>query len=192
MVGLQRYQTRRRPAALSEGVYSAAIPRGWDIVERIMVPVGHPAPDFSLPSHTGATVHLSDLRGRKNVVVAFHPLAFTPVCAVQVKTYDQARARFESFDARVVSVSVDAAPAKKGWSDALGGISHDMLADFHPKGAVASAYGVMRDDGISGRAVFVVDKAGTIVWAKEYAIPEQPDVEEIFAALAAISGSSSL
>ena len=148
-----------------------------------MLTPGSIAPDFTLRSHTGETVTLSQFRGRKHVVVAFHPLAFTPVCAVQVKTYDRERARFDALDAHVVSLSVDAGPAKKAWADALGGISHDMLADFHPKGAVASAYGVMRDDGISGRAVFVVDKTGAIAWAKQYQIPEQPDVEEIFAAL---------
>ena len=125
-------------------------------------------------------MRLSDFRGRKRVVLAFHPLAFTPVCAVQVQTYERERARFEALDAHVLAVSVDAGPSKKAWAESLGGVTFDLLSDFHPHGAVAAAYGVMRDDGISERAVFVIDKAGRIAWATQYAIPEQPDVEEVF------------
>src|SRR5438093_7340505 len=138
-----------------------------------MLPIGATAPDFKLPSHTGATVRLSDFRGRMHVVIAFHPLAFTPVCAAQMQTYERERPRLDALDTHVLGVSVDAGPAKKAWAESLGGISHDLLSDFHPKGKVASDYGVMRSDGISERAIFIVDKQGTIVWAKLYAIPEQ-------------------
>jgi len=151
-----------------------------------MLPVGSPAPDFELPSHTGQMVRLSSFRGNQNVVVAFHPLAFTPVCATQMRTYEQSRPRFDALGAHVLGVSVDAGPAKKAWAESLGGISYDLLSDFHPKGKVASDYGVMRDDGISERAVFVVDKRGTIAWAKQYQIPEQPNLDELIAALKAV------
>jgi peroxiredoxin len=152
-----------------------------------MLPAGSPAPDFELRSHTGSTVRLSDLRGTP-VVLAFHPLAFTPVCAVQMQTYERERARFDALGARVLGVSVDAGPAKKAWADALGGLTHDLLSDFHPKGQVASDYGVMRDDGISERAVFIIDRTGTIRWAQQYLIPEQPDHEEMFRQLEKIAG----
>jgi peroxiredoxin len=148
-----------------------------------MLPVGSLAPDFELPSHTGQMVRLSSFRGNQNVVVAFHPLAFTPVCATQMRTYEQSRPRFDALGAYVVGVSVDAGPSKKAWADALGGISYDLLSDFHPKGKVASDYGVLRDDGISERAVFVVDKRGKIAWAKRYQIPEQPNLDELIDAL---------
>ena len=69
---------------------------------------------------------------------------------------------------------------------ALGGISYDLLSDFHPKGQVAAAYGVMRDDGMADRAIFIVDKHGKIIWAKRYEIPEQPDPEELFKVLGPI------
>jgi peroxiredoxin len=148
-----------------------------------MISIHTPAPDFALLSHTDRTVRLSDFRGHKNVVLAFHVLAFTPVCAVQMQTYEQERARFDALDTVVFGISVDAAPAKKAWAAALGGISFEMLADFHPRGHVASSYGVMRDDGISERALIVVDKQGKVAWGKVYAIPEQPDINELIAIL---------
>ncbi len=152
-----------------------------------MLQTGTVAPDFELVSHTGHQVRLSAFRGRSAVVLAFHPLAFTPVCAVQMQTYERERPRLEALGAHVLGVSVDAGPAKKAWAESLGGVSYDLLSDFHPKGRVAEAYGVMRPDGISERAVFVIDKAGRIAWAKQYQIPEQPDINELLEALRALA-----
>lgn len=148
-----------------------------------MIAAGTIAPDFALSNQHRQTVTLSGFRGRKNVVVAFHPLAFTPVCSVQVQTYERERPRLDALDAHVLALSIDAGPSKKAWAESLGGVSYDLLSDFHPQGKVAADYGVMRDDGISERAIFVVDKAGVIRWAKLYAIPEQPDVSEVLRVL---------
>ncbi len=148
-----------------------------------MIATNSSAPDFALLSHTDKTVRLSDFHGRKNVVLAFHVLAFTPVCAVQMQTYERERAQFDALDTVVFGISVDAAPAKKAWAQSLGGISFEMLADFHPHGGVAADYGVMRADGISERAIVVIDKAGKVAWTKVYAIPEQPDLEELLVVL---------
>jgi peroxiredoxin len=149
-----------------------------------MLSVGSIAPDFELPNQTRETVRLSHFRGKQHVVVAFHPLAFTPVCAAQMQTYEKEKSRFDALDTHLLGISVDAGPAKGAWAASLGGISYDLLSDFHPKGKVAASYGVMRDDGISERAIFVVDKTGRIAWAKLYQIPEQPDVLELLDALA--------
>jgi peroxiredoxin len=148
-----------------------------------MLSVGSTAPDFELRSHTGQTVKLSSFKGRQQVVVAFHPLAFTPVCATQMQTYEKERPCLDALNAHVLAISVDAGPSKKAWADSLGGISYDLLSDFHPHGKVATDYGVMRTDGISERAIFVVGKDGKISWAKQYQIPEQPDLGELFKAL---------
>jgi peroxiredoxin len=145
---------------------------------------GDEAPDFELRSHRGGTVRLADFRGKRLVVIAFHPLAFTPVCAAQMSGYQTDLQQFEALNAVVLGVSVDAQPAKSAWAQTLGPISFDLLSDFHPQGEVASKYGVFREkDGISERAIFVVDTHGRIAWAKTYDIPEQPGNPELFAVL---------
>ena len=148
------------------------------------VKVGEEAPDFELRSHRGGTVKLSDFRGRKHVVIAFHPLAFTPVCESQMTAYESESERLDAADAVVLGVSIDAQPAKTAWAKALGSISFDLLSDFYPHGEVAQKYGVFRpSDGISERAIVVVDKTGKVAWSRVYGIPEQPDNEELFKVL---------
>jgi peroxiredoxin len=141
------------------------------------------APDFALPNQSRQTVRLADFRGRQQVVLAFHPLAFTPVCSVQMQTYEREKPRLDAAGAHVLGISLDAGPSKKAWADALGGLSFDLLSDFHPHGEVSRAYEVLRDDGLVERAIYVVDKAGIIRWAKLYDIPEQPDFDELLANL---------
>jgi peroxiredoxin len=151
---------------------------------------GDEAPDFELRSHTGGTVRLSDFRGKKNVVVAFHPLAFTPVCATQMAAYESDKPRQEQHDAVVLGISIDPQPSKAAWAKTLGPISFDLLSDFHPHGDVAKRYGVFREkEGFSERAVFVVDKQGKIAWSKTYDIPEQPKSEDYLSALASMPGA---
>jgi peroxiredoxin len=146
--------------------------------------VGDDAPDFELRSHRGGTVKLSDFRGKQRVVIAFHPLAFTPVCATQMTGYQRDLPRLEAADTAVLGISIDAQPAKTAWAQALGPLSFDLLSDFYPHGEVAQKYGVLRPkEGFSERAIFIVNKQGKIAWAKVYQIPEQPSNDELFAAL---------
>ena len=152
-----------------------------------MLPIGAVAPDFALPNQHRALVRLSDFRGKKSVVLAFHPLAFTPVCGAQVQTYERERPRLDALDAHVLVISNDAGPSKKAWGDSLGGVSYDLLSDFHPHGEVAAKYGVLRSDGLAERALFVVDKSGIIRWTKHHDIPEHPDFEELASALQSLS-----
>lgn len=151
-----------------------------------MIAVGAVAPDFALPNQSRETIRLSDFRGRKHVVLAFHPLAFTPVCSVQVQTYEREQPVFDALDVQVLALSTDAGPSKKAWADSLGGVSYHLLSDFHPQGQVARDYGVMRDDGLAERAIIVIDKQGTVRWTKRYDMPEQPPVEELFEVLRAL------
>jgi peroxiredoxin len=145
---------------------------------------GDEAPDFELRSHRGGTVKLSDFKGKQNVVLGFHPLAFTPVCARQMTSYETNLPRFNAADTAVLGISIDPQPSKAAWAQSLGSLSFDLLSDTYPYGEVAQKYGVFRTkEGFSERAVFVIDKRGTIVWSKVYDIPQDPDPNEIFAAL---------
>jgi peroxiredoxin len=148
---------------------------------------GEEAPDFELRSHRGGTARLSDYRGKKNVVLAFHPLAFTPVCATQMSGYELDLNRLSERDAVVLGISIDPQPSKTAWAKTLGSISFDLLSDFHPHGEVAQKYGVFRQkEGFSERAIFIVDKQGKIAWVRTYDIPEQPNNEECLNALSAL------
>ena len=152
-----------------------------------MLPVGAIAPDFTLRSHKDEFIQLSTFRGRKHVVVAFHPLAFTPVCATQVQTYEREWPTLEALDTHVVAISNDASPSKKAWALSLGGVSYDLLSDYHPHGQVAASYGVLREDGLSERAIFLVDKSGVIRWTSLHTIPEHPDFDQLLEAIRALS-----
>ncbi len=145
--------------------------------------VGDEAPNFAIPDQDGELFHLADQQGKK-VILSFHPLAFTGVCALQMQDLEAQRAAIEARNAIAVGISVDSRPAKKAWAEQLG-IQHTrLLADFWPHGEVARLYGIFReDDGISERAVFIVDEQGRIAWLKIYPISQRPDIQEILAAL---------
>ena len=68
-------------------------------------------------------------------------------------------------------------------ASAIGGISYDLLSDYHPHGAVAREYGVLREDGLAERALFVIDKHGVIRWTKLHTIPEHPEFDELIEAI---------
>ena len=152
-----------------------------------MLQTGNVAPDFALENTSRQVIRLSDFRGKKNVVLAYHPLAFTPVCSVQMQNYQKALPVFDSLDAVVLGISFDLGPSHAAWANSLGGLSFDLLSDVHPHGKVARDYGVFREgDSLPDRAVFVIDKAGKIRWAKLHDIPEQPNLEELLGALRAL------
>lgn len=89
--------------------------------------------------------------------------------------------RFREYDAQVLGISVDSVPCNTAWAKSLGGISYDLLSDFHPKGSVAKAFGAYREnDGISERALFIVDKEGKFAFVDIHDIGDQPDNEELF------------
>ncbi len=92
--------------------------------------------------------------------------------------------RFKQYDAQVLGISVDSVPCNTAWAKSLGTLSYDLLSDFEPKGEAARAFGAYRDkDGISERALFVVDKEGKIAYKDIHDIGDQPDNEELFEVL---------
>lgn len=98
-------------------------------------------------------------------------------------SYEMDLHKFEGYSTQVLGISVDSIPCLKAWAESLGGISYPLLSDFWPHGAVAELYGVLRDDGRSERALFIVDKEGVVRYLDIHDIDEQPDNEELFKAL---------
>jgi peroxiredoxin len=95
--------------------------------------------------------------------------------------YEADKERFAGYDAQVLGISVDSIPSHVAWAKSLGGLTYDLLADFHPKGEVAKSYGAWREaDGISERALFIVDKEGKIAYIDIHDIGDQPDNEDLF------------
>jgi peroxiredoxin len=95
--------------------------------------------------------------------------------------YEADLERFAGYDAQVLGISVDSVPCNTAWAKSLGGLSYDLLSDFEPKGEVARAFGAYRAaDGISERAIFIVDKEGKIVYKDIHDISDQPDNEDLF------------
>jgi peroxiredoxin len=148
--------------------------------------VGQTAPDFTLPNQDKKEVKLSDFAGKKNVVLVFYPLDWSPVCTNEHACMVNDMKSFESLDAEVLGVSVDSVWSHKAFADKMG-IKYSLLADFHPKGAMSEKYGVyLADKGITGRSIVIVNKGGKIAWAKNYDIPVVPDVKEVAAALSQV------
>ena len=95
--------------------------------------------------------------------------------------YEADLERFAGYDAQVLGISVDSVPCNTAWAKSLGGLSYDLLSDFEPKGEVARSFGAYRDkDGISERAIFIVDKDGKIAYKDIHDISDQPDNEDLF------------
>ncbi|HEX8422412.1 MAG TPA: redoxin domain-containing protein [Pyrinomonadaceae bacterium] len=95
--------------------------------------------------------------------------------------YEADLERFKGYDAQVLGISVDSVPCNTAWAKSLGGLSYDLLSDFEPKGEVARAFGAYRAaDGISERAIFIVDKEGKIAYKDIHDISDQPDNEDLF------------
>ena len=87
-------------------------------------------------------------------------------------------------DTQVLGISVDSVPCLKAWADSLGGITYPLLSDFFPHGKVAQSYGVLREEGYTERAIFVVDKRGIIRYVDVHDIDDQPDNDDLFRVLA--------
>ncbi len=143
--------------------------------------VGKEAPDFTLKDQEGREVHLKDLRGRK-VLLSFHPLAFTGVCSLQMKSLEDNLERFKAANTVPLGISVDAVPSKKAWSKELGVSGLQLLSDNWPHGKVAASYGLfLEGPGVAARANVLVDEKGRVAWKRVYEMSQVPDIEEVLA-----------
>lgn len=151
---------------------------------KILAP-GAPAPDFALHSTPDQIVSLSELRGSP-LILAFYPADWSPVCGDQMALYNEVLPEFHRFKASVVGISVDGPWCHAAFSKDRK-LHFPLLADFEPKGAVARLYGAYRErEGVSERALFVLDQKGTIVWSYLSPVGVNPGADGILTALEAL------
>ena len=147
-----------------------------------MLPAGTVAPDFTLYATPDRKLSLKELRGRP-VILAFYPADWSPVCGDQMALYNEVLPEFHGFNAELLGISVDGVWCHAAFSRDRH-LHFPLLADFEPKGAVAKLYGVFRDgEGFSERALFVVDKNGTISWSYVSPLTVNPGADGILEAL---------
>ena len=172
------------------GVYKENIYQVGDLKPRDSVPklkVGDPAPDFTLPAVSGGKVSLSSYRGKKHVVISFVPAAWTPICSDQWPGYNIIKDIFDRNDAVLIGITVDNIPTLYAWTRQMGELWFPVLSDFWPHGAVANSYGVLRSDGVSERALFIIDKKGVIRYIDVHDINQRPDLEVLIQELEKIN-----
>ena len=142
--------------------------------------VGDVAPDFELPASGNQTIKLSDYRGKKNVLLAFYPFAFSPVCSLQLPGLQQQLGQFQSLNTEVLGISVDSRHSSAAFAEHLH-LDFPLVSDFNKE--ITQAYGVLREGGFAERALFVIDRAGKIAYAHINVIGEVPDNEPVFEVL---------
>jgi peroxiredoxin len=143
---------------------------------------GTKAPDFSLPSTPDQKVSLSEFQGRP-VVLVFYPADWSPVCGDQTALYNELMPEFHRFNAEIIGISVDGPWCHMAFAHDRK-LKYPLLADFEPKGEVARAYGVYRvHEGITERALFVIDAEGVIRWSYVSPVGVNPGADGILTAL---------
>jgi peroxiredoxin (alkyl hydroperoxide reductase subunit C) len=145
----------------------------------LKVKVGEKAPDFTLPAVSGGKVSLADYYGKKNLVLSFVPAAWTPVCSDQWPGYNIVKDLFDAHDAILLGITVDNIPTLFSWTNQMGKLWFPVLSDFWPHGQAAEKYGILRTDGASERALFVIDKKGVIRYIDVHDINERPPLENL-------------
>ncbi|MCW3043199.1 MAG: thioredoxin peroxidase [Actinobacteria bacterium] len=146
------------------------------------LPPGSRAPDFQLASTPDQRVSLAEFRGSP-VILAFYPADWSPVCTDQMALYQELLPEFRKFNAQLLGISVDGVWSHLAFASDRN-LHFPLLADFEPKGAVARAYHVYRDeDGTSERALFVIDAKGMVAWSYVSPVGLNPGADGILRAL---------
>ena len=130
------------------------------------IQTGDTAPEFDLEETSGGPrVRLSDYRGRSNVLLVFHPFAFTPLCTEEALDLQENLPSFRNANTEIVFVSCDASAARQAWKHELGA-EYTFASDFWSHGAAAKQYGVFNDrTGAPVRGTFLIDKDGLVIWS---------------------------
>lgn len=143
------------------------------------ITLGASAPLFNLKDNRDNSISLSDFKGKK-VLLSWHPLAWTRICAEQMKALESNYDRLLDLGTIPFGLSIDSVPSKNAWAKELKISKLRLPSDFWPHGAVAKAYGLFREiEGFSERANVLVNEDGKIIWQKIYDIHQLPDIEEV-------------
>jgi peroxiredoxin len=147
-----------------------------------VIEAGEQAPEFTLPDQDGKRVSLAAFRGSR-VVLVFYPADFSPVCTDQLSVYQEVLGELEARGAQLLGISVDGSFCHRAFREQIN-LTMPLLADFHPKGEVARAYGVWSDEhGVAARALVMVGPDGTVEWSYRSDPLEVPGANLIFDAL---------
>jgi peroxiredoxin len=153
-----------------------------------MLNPGEKAPDFELYATPDQKIKLSELKG-KNVILAFYPADWSPVCSDQMALYNEMLKLFRKYNAEILGISVDSKWCHLAFEQDRK-LHFSLLSDFEPKGAVSKAYGVYDESaGESKRALFVIDEAGVITWSYLSPTAINPGADGILDALEELTKS---
>jgi peroxiredoxin len=127
---------------------------------------GDRAPSFDLDEAVGRPrVRLEDFLGTRNVLLVFHPFAWTAVCTEEALDLQQNLQSFHDAETDVVFVSCDTTAARQAWKEELGA-TYTFASDFWQHGVTARAYGVFDETtGAPLRGTFLIDKNGIVIWS---------------------------
>jgi len=134
--------------------------------------VGDLAPDFTLPATSDEPICLNSYRGKKNVVLAFYPFDWSPVCSLQLPGIQENLPQFKALNAVILGISVDSRHSHKALAEHLG-LEFPLLSDYDKQ--VCQTYRVLSEGGFAERALFVVDRQGVIRYVHVNPIGEVPD-----------------
>ena len=172
--------------AFKENTYNPGKLKPIDSI--LKVKVGEKVPAFTLPSVSGEKISLNKFKGKKHVVISFVPAAWTPICSDQWPGYNIVKDIFDKNNAILLGVTVDNIPTLFAWTKQMGKLWFPVLSDFWPHGKVAEMFGVLRSDGVTERALLVIDKEGILRYAHVGDINKRPDLKILVKELEKLSG----
>jgi|ERR1035437_113922 peroxiredoxin len=147
------------------------------------IKVGEKFGNFMLKNQQDLGINTEGFEDKK-ILLSFHPMAWTSVCAKQMQSLEDYYEVFEELNTVPLGISIDTAPSKKAWAESLGIEELDLLADFWPHGAIASKLGIFIEKfGFSERANIILDEQRKAIFVKVYPMKELPDVKELVAFL---------
>lgn len=149
-----------------------------------MIDVGDRAPDFTLPASTGGDLTLGSFAGRKNVLLVFYPLAFTPVCTSELSGLEGNAAIFDRLDTQMVALSVDSVHSARAFAKKIGIRSFSLLGDLNKE--VCRLYGVLRQEGFAERATFLIDRKGMVRYRATSPLDTERSIADYLQAIEAL------